>query len=64
MALRKAPPHHVSHTEGFDSQQIEDHGVSESELGVEDGWFTLNHTKGMKSRTDFLYLLSLNFLIS
>lgn len=49
VVFRKAPPHHVGHAEGFHSQQVEDHGVGESELGLEDGRFTLSHTKRMKS---------------
>ena len=42
MALRKAPPHHVGHAERFDSQQVEDHRVGESKLGLEDGRFALS----------------------
>lgn len=49
MVLREAPPHHVGHTEGFYSQQVEDHSVGESELGLEDGRFPLSITKSMKS---------------
>lgn len=43
VVFRKAPPHHVGHSEGLDSQQVEDHRVGESELGLEEGRFTLNH---------------------
>lgn len=50
VALRKAPPHHVGHAERFDSQQVEDHRVGESELGLEDGRFALSHTERMKSK--------------
>lgn len=50
VAFRKTPPHHVCHTEGFDSQQVEDHSVGESELGVEDGWFTLNQIRSKSMR--------------
>lgn len=47
VVFRKAPPHHVGHTEGFDSQQVEDHRVGESELGLEEGRFTLRaETRG------------------
>lgn len=49
VAFRKTPPHHVRHSEGFNSQQIEDHSVGESELRVEDGWFTLNRVKKRNS---------------
>lgn len=45
VALREAPPHHVGHTEGFHPQQVEDHSVGQSELGLEDGRFTLEHTE-------------------
>lgn len=47
VAFREAPSHHVSHTEGFNSQQVEDHSVGQSELGLEDGGFTLDNTEGM-----------------
>lgn len=50
MAFREAPPHHVSHAEGFDSQQVEDHGVSQPELGLEDGRLTLSRTHRKKSQ--------------
>lgn len=50
VVFRKAPPHHVGHTEGFDSQQVEDHRVGESELGLEEGRFTLRaETRGVMS---------------
>lgn len=49
VAFRKTPPHHVCHAKGFDSQQVEDHSVGESELGVEDGRFTLNQIRRRKS---------------
>lgn len=42
MVFREAPPHHVGHTKRFDSQQVEDHGVGESELRLEQHGFTLN----------------------
>ena len=45
MAFREAPPHHVGHSESFDSQQIEDHSVGQSELGLEDGRLALRETK-------------------
>lgn len=50
MAFREAPPHHVGHTESFDSQQVEDHGVSQSELGLEKGGLTLRETHRKKSQ--------------
>lgn len=50
VVFRKASPHHVGHTEGFDSQQVEDHGVGESELGLKDGRFPLNHDERMMLR--------------
>lgn len=50
MALRKAAPHHVGHAQGFDPQQVEDHRVGQSELGLEDCRFTLSRTKRMMSR--------------
>lgn len=43
VVFRKAPPHHVGHSESLHSQQVEDHSVGESELGLEEGRFTLNH---------------------
>lgn len=49
MAFRKAPPHHVGHAEGFDSQQVKDHRVGQSELGLECGGLTLSQTKRMMS---------------
>lgn len=45
VAFREAPPHHVGHTEGFDPQQVEDHSVGQSELGMQGGGFTLDHTE-------------------
>lgn len=45
VTFREAPPHHVGHTEGFDSQQVEDHSVGQSELGLEDSGLTLSQTK-------------------
>lgn len=45
MVLGKAPPHHVRDTQGFHPQQVEDHGVGESELGMQDGWFPLRNKK-------------------
>lgn len=50
MVFRKAPPHHVGHSEGFDSQQVEDHSVGESELGLEEGRFTLSHNDEANER--------------
>lgn len=41
VVLGEAPPHHVSHTQSLHPQQVEDHGVGESELGLQDGGFTL-----------------------
>lgn len=35
MALGEAPAHHVGDSEGLDSQQVEDHGVSQPELGLQ-----------------------------
>lgn len=32
VAFREAPPHHVGDVEGLHPQQVEDHGVGESEL--------------------------------
>lgn len=49
VAFRKAPPHHVRHMEGFDSQQVEDHSVGEPELRMQDGWLTLNQIKRRES---------------
>lgn len=49
VVLRKAPPHHVGHTKSFDSQQVQDHSVGESELGLEEGRFTLTKTKRTES---------------
>lgn len=45
VALREAPPHHVGHSERFDPQQVQDHGVGQPELGLEDGRFALSHTE-------------------
>lgn len=45
MTFREAPPHHVGHTKGFHSQQVEDHSVGQSELGLENGRFTLQHAE-------------------
>lgn len=56
VAFRKTPPHHICHMEGFDSQQVEDHSVGESELRVEDGWFTLNQIKRRKSTIKMLHI--------
>lgn len=50
VVFRKAPPHHVGHSEGFDSQQVEDHSVGESELGLEEGRFTLSHNDEANER--------------
>lgn len=57
MVFRKTPPHHVGHTEGFDSQQVEDHSVGESELGLEGGRFTLSHTKRGKKSMENCFLI-------
>lgn len=35
VALGEASAHHVGDSEGLHSQQVEDHGVSQSELGVQ-----------------------------
>lgn len=51
MVLGKAPPHHVRHTQGFHPQQVEDHGVGESELGMQDGRFPLRN-KEMESNEE------------
>lgn len=56
VALRKTPPHHVCHAEGFNSQQVEDHSVGESELRVEDGWFTLDQIKRRRSTIETLHI--------
>lgn len=45
VALWEAPPHHVCDSERLDTQQVQDHGVGQSELGLEDGWFPLSHTE-------------------
>lgn len=51
VVFRKAPPHHVGHAEGFDSQQVEDHRVGESELGLEEGRFALRaETRGCRQQ--------------
>lgn len=44
MAFRETPPHHVSHSERFNSQQVEDHSVGQPELGLQDGRFALSKT--------------------
>lgn len=53
VVLREAPPHHVGHTEGLHTQQVEDHSVGESELGLEDGRFPLSITKSRTSLFTF-----------
>lgn len=35
VALREAPPHHVGDSEGLHTQQVEDHGVGQPELGLQ-----------------------------
>lgn len=43
VALGEAASHHVRDAQGFHTQQVEDHCVGESELGVQDSRLPLRH---------------------
>lgn len=41
VTLREAPPHHVGHLQGLHPKQVEDHGVGQPELGLQQCGFAL-----------------------
>lgn len=51
MVFREASSHHVGHSESFHPQQVEDHGVGQSELGLEDGRLTLEPERSQMNQS-------------